>query len=408
MRKKTGKTLIPFFMSFILLAGCQKAPEVSSDDEILRAKGSAEEAVEDIIGGDETGSADEGEGEEKAEEAGMMEGSAESRKVSMVLGSGENRMKIEAEVPVVPETVNLYTMRGDSGLNEETLRAFLEPQGEVENITEKLLAEWEAEKKRIEEIDEKLGEGSSIVEIATFGNESYLALSDGNREAVFSGAAGGSYKDALLEEKCRAIAGQEAQELDAKDMEAGGASFSLQDAKGILLQKLSYLGIEDVNLFEVHFWEENGFVFYEMQFSPVVDHIPLAYSFGQEEPGEVHPNGYAWVCEEGTAEIGLWNFCMEQASVEEGCRILSFDKAAELLETYLDNGMLQCRENVPFSTAELVWYPKLRGKELELVPMWSVCMDLGEYIDYCGESGVDDSVWNIYIDAVSGELEKVR
>ena len=49
MRKKFFKILMPFFMSAVLLAGCQAAPEVSKDDEILRAKGSSEDEIEAIV-----------------------------------------------------------------------------------------------------------------------------------------------------------------------------------------------------------------------------------------------------------------------------------------------------------------------------------------------------------------------
>ena len=31
-------------------------------------------------------------------------------------------------------------------------------------------------------------------------------------------------------------------------------------------------------------------------------------------------------------------------------------------------------------------------------------MDLGEYVEYAGQTGSSDPVWNIYMDAVTGEL----
>ena len=49
MKKKKAKTGILLFMSLVLLTACQKAPEVSGDDEILRAKGSSEDAVEAVV-----------------------------------------------------------------------------------------------------------------------------------------------------------------------------------------------------------------------------------------------------------------------------------------------------------------------------------------------------------------------
>lgn len=396
MKKKTAKTGILLFMSLVLLTACQKAPEVSGDDEILRAKGSSEDAVETIVNEEEP-SVTSAETENTAAET-----------VSVVLGGGDSRMKIEAEVAAVPDTINTLTMQADNSLDEEALRSFLEPQGEVKDISEEVLAAEEAERQRVAEIDEKLGEGSSMVEIAGVGDNSRLALTDGNRTAVLFGKTGGSYEDTLLLEKCYAAANQEEQELDLKDAEAGDPFFSLQDAKALLIRKLSFLGIEDVWLSSAYFYKQDGFLCYQMQFFPVVDGIPIAYSFGQQDITEVHPEGVAWVCEEGVANIGLWNCCMEQVSAEENEKILSFHKVQEVLETYLDDGSLQCVEDVPFSTVELVYHVKLKDGKLELAPVWNVHMDLGEYVEYSGETGRSDFIWNIYIDAVTGELVMVQ
>jgi len=295
-------------------------------------------------------------------------------------------------------------MRANSRLNEETMRSFLEPQGEVEDITEKVLAEEEAERQRVAEIDEKLGEGSSIIEMPGVGDGSLLAMTDGNRTAVFVGKTGGSYEDATLKEKCYAAAKEEAQELDARDAAAGDPSFSLQEAKALLLQKLSFLGIEDIHLARAYSCEADGFLYYDIYFSPVVDKISIAYSFGSEDITRVYPDGHAFVCAEGVADIGLWNFCMEQASAAGQDKVIGWDKVQELLEAYLADGSLQCVEEVPFSTAELVYYVELKDGELELSPAWSIHMDLEEYVEYTGRSGRNDFVWNIYIDAESGEL----
>lgn len=399
------KTLIPVFMSLTLLAGCQKAPEVSGDDEILRAKGPSEDAVEAIVS--------EGEEDLSGVSAEVADMAGEAKTVSAVLGDGESRMKIEAEVAAVPDAVSTLTMQADSSLNEEALRNFLEPQGEVRDITEEVLAAEEAERQRVAEIDKELGEESSMVEIAGVGDGSRIALTDGNRKAVLFGKTGGSYEDAALKEKCYAAASyatakEEAKELNVKDAQAGDPSFSLQDAKTLLVRKLSYLGIEDVHLSTAYIYEQDGFLFYEMQFSPVVDGIPIAHSFGQQDVTRVYPDGMAWVCSEGAAEIGLWNCCMERVSAAEKEKILSFDKVQELLDTYLKDGSLQCVEDVPFSTAELVYYVERKEGKLELVPMWNIHMDFGEYVEYCGWTGSDESVWTIHIDAVTGEIAEVQ
>lgn len=399
MKKKLIKVLIPFVISAVLLAGCQEAPEVSDDDEILRARGSSGDAIEAIVNEGNAGTED-------AADSGAKGTQKDTETVSAVLGDGENRMKIEAEVAAVPDAVSTLTMRADSSLDEEALREFLDPQGEVRDITEEVLAAEEAERQRVAEIDEKLGEGSSMVEIAGVGDGSRLALTDGNRKAVLVGKTGGSYEDASLEEKCLAAAEKDAQELDVKAAEE--RDFSLQDAEELLVQKLSFLGVEDICISEAYFYEQNGFSFYDMQFSPVVDGIPIAYCFGQQDVSRVYPNGVAWVSGEGVSHIGLWNCFMERVSEGEKEKILSFDKVEELLEVYLKDGSLQCVEDVPFSTAELVYYAELKDGVLELKPVWSIHMDLEAYVEYTGRTGRMDVAWMIYIDAVTGELVEVQ
>ena len=404
MKRKLMKIWIPFLMSAVLLAGCQKAPETANDDEILRAKGSSDEMVEAIVNGED--------GETGTE--GMQAGSgAEGTKaaggtVSVVLGEGKNRMRIEAKLSAAPDAASILTMQMNSSLNEESLRNFLEPQGEVKDFTEELLAAEEAERQRAAEIDEKLGEGSSIVEIPGVGDKSTLALTDGNRKAVLWGKTGGSYEDGSLKEKCLAVAKEAAEEVDVKDENAGGLSFSLGDAKALLMKKLSVLGVEDIYLEKAYFYEADDFSFFEMQFSPVAGGIPIAGSYGYEDSSRVYPNGYSYVSAEGVAEIGMWNCLMEQVSATEKEKILSFDKIQKLLETYLKDGSLQCTEDVPFSTAELVYGVEQKDGKLLLSPLWSVHMDLGEYVEYSGQTGGADAVWNIYIDAVTGELVEVQ
>ncbi len=388
------KILLLFFMSLILLAGCQKAPEVANDDEIFRAKGNAESAVEDIVG-------EETETPSKEAEAGK------SEMVDLVIGDGENRMKIEAEIKAVPETVNVITAQADNRLNEETLREFLEPQGTVEDITQKMLDEIAAEEERVRKIDEELEQGSSIVQTATIGDDSYIALTDGNRKAVFSGKVHVSYEDAQLRDKYLAIVQQDAQELNIKDPGAGAAAFSLQDAKEVLLKKCSPLGIEDVFINRAYYYEKDGFIGYEVWFVPVMDGINVAYSFAQTDRERIYPNGFAWVSTEGIESIHLYEFCMEQVSAKEEGAVISWDKLQQILKTYIEDGSLQCREWAPFTTVELVYYPELTGDKAKFVPVWNLHMELGDHIDYCVEHG-EDTVWNIYIDGITGELVEVE
>ena len=412
IKKRMIKTVTLFLAVMVLLTGCEKAPEAANDDGILRAKGGSDDAIEAVVN-DEEEKMEAGEktpGEiptgSKAEETFSGGGT-----VNVTLGEGENRMRIEAEVKAAPEAVGTLIMQADSRLSGETLRSFLDPQGEVKDYTEELLAAEEAERKRVAEIDEKLGEGSSIVEIAGVGDGSTLALTDGNRKAVLVGKTGASFEDAFLQEKCRAVMQENVeteQELNVKDEKAGESSFSLQEAKALLMEKLSVLGIEDIHLTKAYFYGADDLSFYELQFCPVVDGLPVAYCFGQHDISRVYPNGLAWVSAEGVAEIGLWNCLMEQVSAGEEDTILGFDKVQELLRIYLKDGRLQCTEDIPFSTAELVYYVELKDGKLELSPVWGIYMDLEEYVDYCGQAERIDFVWTIHIDAVKGEILEVQ
>ena len=390
MRKKNMKILIPFFMSLIFLTGCQKAPETANDDEILRAKGNVESTVEDIVGGE-------------TETPSMGSKAGNSEMVDLVIGDGENRMKIEAEIKAVPETVNVLTAQADSSLNEEKLREFLEPRGTVEDITQKMLDEMAAEEERVRKIDEELGQGSSIVYTATIGDDSYIALTDGNQKAIFSGKVHVTYEDAQLRDKYLTTVQQDAQELNLKDPEAGAAAFSLQDAKETLLKKCSILGIEDVFINRAYYYEKDGFIGYEVWFVPVMDGINVAYSFGQNHIERIYPNGSAWISTEGIVSINLYEFCMEQVFAKEEGKVISWDKLQEILKTYVEDGSLQCREGAPFTTVELVYYPELTDGKAKFVPMWNLHMELADYIDYCADHD-EDIIWNIYIDGITGEL----
>ncbi len=387
------RVMIPILLCMALLAGCQEVPEVSKDGEIFRAKGESEDRVEDILREDE--------GESAGENAG------DGENVALVLGQGENCMRLETEIPRVPESLGALVMEPDESLDGETLKRFLEPEGETEDITQRLLEEQEAEEQRQRELDQRLGEGDSMLEMAGIGDGSYLALTDQNRRAILKGRTGVFYEDAALKEKCRQAAKKNEQELDVDAPGTGFSSFSLQDAEDLLKEKLSLLGIEDIYLYEADAHEGGGYYFYEVRFVPFVEGVPVAYSFGQMVVTEVYPDGNAWICPEGVADLSLENFCMEKASEGEKAPVLSWNKLKKLLETYLEDGSLVCREDVSFSTVELVYYPRKKEGELELTPMWNLHTDMGEYVDYAGEHGMD-TVWNIYLNAVTGELEEVQ
>ena len=118
------------------------------------------------------------------------ENAEDSGNVALVLGQGENCMRLEAEIPRVPETLGALVMGPDGSLDGEALKRFLEPEGETEDIAQRLLEEQEEEEQRQRERDQRLGEGDSMLEMADIGDGSYLALTDQNRRAILKGRTG--------------------------------------------------------------------------------------------------------------------------------------------------------------------------------------------------------------------------
>lgn len=77
--------------------------------------------------------------------------------------------------------------------------------------------------------------------------------------------------------------------------------------------------------------------------------------------------------------------------------------------------MLFGNSKAKLTQAELIYYPTLQEKELILTPAWHIYIPLNERIDAM-ESGdtvwqeavESGAAWNIYLDAVTGELIKVE
>ena len=87
----------------------------------------------------------------------------------------------------------------------------------------------------------------------------------------------------------------------------------------------------------------------------------------------------------------------------------------DILGKYLENNTFCGNPKAKLTQAELVYYPTLRESELILTPAWNICIPLNERIDAM-ESGdnawqqavENGAAWNIYLDAVTGELIKVE
>lgn len=373
------------FVMFLCLSGCQSAPQVSSDQDIFRAQEPEESKVQSIAG----------------EQKDVEESSNMGQSVDIVLGEGETAMHIKAAFPAVSEAPGTLIMQADSSLDEEKLKTFLEPQKEVQNTTQEYLKECgEAEQRAI---DAAVAAGESpedvVVHMGSIGDTDFaIRLTDGNRTVVCEHHFFVSYKDDALVEKCRNALGNE--------MNGGeSGSFSLQAAKDLLIQKLSLIGITEVSLCETYVFGTDSFCFYEMRFTPSFSGI------GTKNPasapaGEILPMGYAWVSMEGVASIQLTQYCMQEAG-RESEQTFGLDRLTEILEVYLEKGDIPCHKDVPYTKLELVYYPVLKEGRLYLVPAWNIGMPLGVYVDeFCAE--YPDICWDIYINAITGELIEVN
>lgn len=360
------------------LSGCQ-TPEASSDSDVFRAKSPGEDLAQAIV--DQTGTS------ESRYETG--------EEIKLLLGKGENRLNIQAHFPAAAAAPGTLYMQADTSLDETKLRQFLDPQGEVLDITQQYLEE-EAEKNR--QADDRsiaAGEGKAVYHLKSIGDPDFhVVLTDGNRTVTCSDQFFASYRDQALFERC--LSSYEKNETDED------AAFSVQAATDLLMKKLSALGIEEIYLRTTHFNETGGFGFYELEFSPSFGGVPTALDFGSNTLEEIKPRGYAWVSPEGVADVTLWQYCMKIADTEEG-RTCDFDHVVELLTFYLEEGQLSCREDAVLSHIEFVYYPTPRGDRVRLVPAWNIFMSLDEYVDYHGSV-----CHNIYLNALTGELIEVR
>ncbi len=356
MKKIFLSVLIAGVLEICVLTGCQKAPEASSDSGVYHAKSSLEDEVENIVAKEpdrNTTKADE------AEPGGSYDA---------LVGTEENGIWICAEVPVVPKTVQALTLQERDDWDTEKLKELLHSEGrKVQDITAEYLAQREKELSEMNEED-KPGEWLN------FGDDSFMLLSDGKKEASFAGNTCVSYEDKILKKNCGAIY-KKAPEIDVKrDSEAISPQFPVSRAKEILLEKLAILDIEEIYISEGFYYELDGTAFYELVFTPSYEMMGVASEFGKIALGEVQPRGTAWITEDGIATMSLNDYCGKITEQSETGNVLTFPQVTDILERYLENDTL-CGNS--------------EDKE------WQ-------------EATEEGAAWNIYLDAVTGELIKVE
>lgn len=406
MKKRIVNMLLIAGLGVVCLGGCGETPEVSENGGITHAKSNVEQAVEDIVTQGAVNKADGSAADTFAEQGGFYDN---------VIGTQENGIWIYAEVPKVPETVNQFTLQPRDDLNEALLNVFLDSQsGNVQDITQQYLAEQGA---LLNAPPEKVDAGDGIevskpVKITHFGDDSMLMFSDGERTAFFSRNTTANYEDERLIQDCMTIYKQAQEKNLTWDRENTGASFPLTQAQEILQKKLELLGVTEINPYEIYYYEMDGIAFYEIKFTPSYEGVGMAHEFGQMGIEDVIPNAFAWVTAEGVAKLNLGEVLgkvTEQAYMKN---ILSFSQVTDILERYLESNTICGCAGAKLTQVEFVYYPDYKEPQLVLKPAWHICVPLSIQLES------DDSAyaqmfekaaaWNIYLDAVTGELLRVE
>ena len=397
MEKRFLSVLMAGTLGICVLTGCRKAPEASAYSDVYHAKSSLEGEVENIVAEEPDGNT--------AETDGAKQGGS----CDVLVGTEENGIWICAEVPAVPEIVSTLTLRERDDWAAEKLKKLLDGEdANVQDITAEYLAQAEKELREMNEDDKP-------VEWRNFGDDSLLILSDGQKEASFRGNTSVSYVDEILKKSCDAIY-KKAPEIDVARVNEGiSAKFSVSRMKDILMEKLAVLDIMEVHISGIFYYELDGAAFYELVFTPSYETIGVASEFGQIELGEVQPRGSAWITEDGIAAMSLDNYCGNITERSKNGKILTFSQVTDILEKYLENNAFCGSSKVKLTQAELVYYPTLRESELILTPAWHICIPLHEMQealesdDKAWQEAVEKgAAWNIYLDAVTGELIKAE
>lgn len=401
MKKRIVNMLLLAGIGVMCLGGCQKAPEVSENGEVAHAKSNVEQAVEKVV-------AQGAEDQETslAEQGGFYDN---------VIGTQENGIWICAEVPAVSGTVSQLTLQPRDDLNEALLKAFLDSQnGKVQDITQEYLSKQEALLNApSEEFDAGDGiETSEPVEMTHFGDDSMLIFSDGERTASFARNTGAYYEDEGLLQNCGMIYTQAPEKNLTWDRENTGASFPLAQAQEILQKKLEPLGITEINPYEIYYYEAAGIAFYEIKFTPSYESVGMAHEFGQMGTTDVIPTADAWVTAEGVASLNLGEVLGKVTEQMSKGDILSFSQVTDILEKYLEsNAICGCAE-AKLTQVEFVYYPDYKEPQLVLKPAWHIYVPLSiklESDDAAYDQMFEKSAaWNIYLDAVTGELLRVE
>lgn len=381
MRNKVLGLVVVTMLMAVGICGCQKAPESSANGDVLHAKDSVEDKVALIVNESES-----------AMENDMQE-------INSIIGTGDNVIRIQAQMPDVPQDVYNMVLGENETLTKDILIEFLGSEtGNIKDLSEEAQKEMEQSKAENEQ-----GEERAIFSV--FGNAPICKLSDGKKTASFSDGTSAYYQNELLYEKCASIyksAGETVlEEADSENV--------YRETKKILLTKLSQIGMAEIDIYKITQYQYENITFYEIEFTPSYYGLGVVHEFGSIASGEIFLLGTAWICEESIATLSL-NDCLGKVETQEKCEtVLSWRQIEKILEMYLNSGKINGNNQAVLTEATFLYYPiyKEDQNKLELVPVWHIYTPMSAWIENeeLAEAVMENKfTWSICVNAVSGQI----
>ena len=381
MRNKVLGLVVVTMLMVVSVCGCQKAPESSANGDILHAKDSVEDEVAGIV--NEPKSAAEN----------------DMQAINSVIGTGDNVIRIQAQMPDIPQDVNTMVLGENEALTKDVLTEFLGNEtGNIKDLSEEAQREMEQSK-----ADNEQGEERAVFSV--FGNAPVYKLSDEQKTASFSYGTGAYYQDELLYEKCASIY----KSADETVLEEADSETVYMEAEKILSAKLSQTGMAEIDIYKITQYQYESVTFYEIEFTPSYQGMGVIHEFGSITSGEIFPSGKAWICEESIVTLSL-NACLGKAETQEKCgTVLSWSQIEKILETHLNSGKISGSNKAVLTEVEFLYYPIFKEDEnkLELVPVWHIYTPMSAWMENeeLAEAFVaNGSSWSICVNAVSGEI----
>ena len=374
--KVLGLAVVTMLMS-VGICGCQKASESSANGDILHAKDSVEDEVAAIVNQSQSTTQN------------------DVQEINSVIGTKDNVIRIQAQMPDVPQEVKTIVLGENETLTKDVLKEFLGSEtGNIKDLSEEAQKEIEQSKAENEQ-----GEERAVFSI--FGNAPIYKLSDQQKTASFSYGTGAYYQDELLYEKCASIY----KSADETVLEEADSETVYMEAEKILSAKLSQTGMAEIDIYKITQYQYESVTFYEIEFTPSYQGMGVIHEFGSITSGEIFPSGKAWICEESIVTLSL-NACLGKAETQEKCgTVLSWSQIEKILETHLNSGKISGSNKAVLTEVEFLYYPIFKEDEnkLELVPVWHIYTPMSVWMEN-EELAEDESIWSICVNAVSGEI----